>query len=106
GGVDVGALPLAYLDADALLPQGGQERRQRLGRRPVVGQARHVVERDDVDVRLAAVQQSGQGAAVPGGVVEAAQQDVLVGHLPTRLGEEVVGRVQDGRQAGLVVGRH
>src|SRR5439155_23144507 len=50
GGVDLRAFALADLDADAVLPQRRRERRQRLLRRPAVGQAFHVVEGDDVYV--------------------------------------------------------
>ena len=75
--------------------------RQRLLRRPAIGQPLHVVERDQVHVRLPAAQQPRQLAGVRRAVVEAAQQHVFVGHLPAGLGVEIVGRVEDGRRPVL-----
>ena len=74
--------------------------------RAAIRQPFDVVARDQVDVGLAARKQAGQFLRVAGAVVEAAEDDVLVRHLPAGLLEELVGRVQDGRDAGLVVGRH
>ena len=55
---------------------------------------------------LPAREQPGQLAGVRRPVVQPAEDDVLVGHLPAGLREEVVGRGQDGGDAGLVVRRH
>ena len=53
-------LRLRTFDADARPPQDGDEVVQRPLRQPAIGQAGHVVERDQVDVRLPAAQQPGQ----------------------------------------------
>src|SRR5260370_20564552 len=52
GRVDVGPLPFADLDAHARTPEDRDEVRQGLFARPAIGQTYHVVERNQVHVRL------------------------------------------------------
>src|SRR5262245_25121304 len=106
GSVDVRSLAFAHVNHQSLTPQALHEIVERLRSRPTVRQSLYIVERNQVHMRLPAMEKLCQLVRLSLAVGQSTKQHIFIRYLAPCLLEEIIGAGKDGLESRLVIGRH